>query len=118
MQNLIKSKKGSLTLVFFYYLICFFLAYLVATNVDLNGWLLILVWHISATLLIFLFSYVHKNSSIYDPFWHVAPIPIVLYIASQSPLPDLQLNLVLLAFLFWALRLTYNWYLNWTNLDH
>ena len=118
MQNLIKSKKGSLTLVFFYYLICFFLAYLVARNVDLNGWLLILVWHISATLLIFLFSYVHKNSSIYDPFWHVAPIPIVLYIASQSPLPDPQLNLVLLAFLFWALRLTYNWYLNWTNLDH
>ena len=22
------------------------------------------------------------------------------------------------AFLFWALRLTYNWFLNWTNLDH
>ena len=118
MQNLIKSKKGSLILVFFYYVISFCLAYLITKTTNLDGWLLILVWHITATLFVFIFSNIHKNSSIYDPFWHVAPIPIVFYIANQSPLPDLQLNLVLSAFLFWALRLTYNWYLNWTNLDH
>ena len=118
MQNLIKSKKGSLILVFFYYVISFYLAYLITKTTNLDGWLLILVWHITATLFVFLFSNIHKNSSIYDPFWHVAPIPIVFYIANQSPLPDLQLNLVLSAFLFWALRLTYNWYLNWANLDH
>ena len=118
MQKLIKYKKGSLILVFFYYVISFYLAYLITKTTNLDGWLLILVWHITATLFVFLFSNIHKNSSIYDPFWHVAPIPIVFYIANQSPLPDLQLNLVLSAFLFWALRLTYNWYLNWTNLDH
>ena len=118
MQNLIKSKNGSLTLVFFYYVISFYLAYLVTKNFNFDGWLYILVWHVSATLIIFLFSNVHKNSSIYDPFWHVAPIPIVFYIAKQSSLPTLELNLVLAAFLFWALRLTYNWYLNWNNLDH
>ena len=64
------------------------------------------------------FSKIHNNSSIYDPFWHVAPIPIVFCIASQSSLSNLQQGLVLSAFLFWALRLTYNWFLNWTNLDH
>ena len=118
MQNLIKSKNGSLTLVFFYYVISFYLAYLVTKNFDFDGWLHILIWHVSATLIIFLFSNIHKNSSIYDPFWHVAPIPIVFYIAKQSSLPTFELNLVLGAFLFWALRLTYNWYLNWNNLDH
>ena len=118
MQNLIKSKNGSLALVFFYYVISFYLAYLVTKNFNFDGWLYILIWHVSATLIIFLFSNVHKNSSIYDPFWHVAPIPIVFYIAKQSSLPTLELNLVLAAFLFWALRLTYNWYLNWNNLDH
>ena len=118
MQNLIKTKKGSLTLVFFYYVISFYLAYLVAMNVDLDGWLVIFVWHITSTLIIFLFSYIHKNSSIYDPFWHVAPIPIVFYIADQSSLTNLETNLILSAFLFWALRLTYNWFLNWSNLDH
>ncbi len=118
MQNLIKSKNGSLALVFFYYVISFYLAYLVTKNFNFDGWLHILIWHVSATLIIFLFSNIHKNSSIYDPFWHVAPIPIVFYIAKQSSLPTLELNLVLAAFLFWALRLTYNWYLNWNNLDH
>ena len=118
MQNLIKSKNGSLALVFFYYVISFYLAYLVTKNFNFDGWLYILIWHVSATLIIFLFSNIHKNSSIYDPFWHVAPIPIVFYIAKQSSLPTLELNLVLAAFLFWALRLNYNWYLNWNNLDH
>ena len=92
--------------------------YLVTKNFDLDGWLLILIWHITNILIIFLFSNIHKNSSIYDPFWHVAPIPIVFYIADQSSLPNLELYLVLSAFLFWALRLTYNWFLNWENLDH
>ena len=118
MQNLIKSKNGSLALVFFYYVISFYLAYLVTKNFNFDGWLYILIWHVSATLIIFLFSNIHKNSSIYDPFWHVAPILIVFYIAKQSSLPTLELTLVLAAFLFWALRLTYNWYLNWNNLDH
>ena len=117
-MRLTKSKNGSLFLVFIYYISSFYLAYLLIKNIDLNGWLLILAWHIFATLIIFMFSNIHKNSSIYDPFWHVAPIPIVFYTADQSTLPAMELYLVLSAFLFWSLRLTYNWYLNWTNLDH
>ena len=118
MLRLTKSKNGSLFLVFIYYISSFYLAYLLIKNIDLNGWLLILAWHIFATLIIFIFSNIHKNSSIYDPFWHVAPIPIVFYTADQSSLPAIELYLVLSAFLFWSLSLTYNWYLNWTNLDH
>ena len=117
-MRLTKSKNGSLFLVFIYYISSFYLAYLLIKNIDLNGWLLLLAWHIFATLIIFLFSNIHKNSSIYDPFWHVAPIPIVFYTADQSTLPAMELYLILSAFLFWSLRLTYNWYLNWTNLDH
>ena len=117
-MRLTKSKNGSLFLVFIYYISSFYLAYLLIKNIDLNGWLLILAWHIFATLIIFIFSNIHKNSSIYDPFWHVAPIPIVFYTADQSTLPAMELYLVLSAFLFWSLRLTYNWYLNWINLDH
>ena len=118
MQKLTKSKKGSLILVFFYYVISFSLAYLFTKNLNFDGWLLITIWHVIATLVIFLFSNIHKNSSIYDPFWHVAPIPIVFYIASTSNLSSLEIMLVVGAFLFWSLRLTYNWYLNWSNLDH
>ena len=95
MLRLTKSKNGSLFLVFIYYISSFYLAYLLIKNIDLNGWLLILAWHIFATLIIFMFSNIHKNSSIYDPFWHVAPIPIVFYTADQSTLPVMELYLVL-----------------------
>ena len=105
MQNLIKTKHGSLALVFLYYVISFYLAFLFTKIFDLDGWLLILVWHITATLIIFFFSNIHKNSSIYDPFWHVAPIPIVFYTADQSTLPVMELYLVLSAFLFWLLAI-------------
>ena len=118
MLNPVKSKIGSLTLVFIYYVISFYLAYIFTKTINLNDWPLLLVWHITATFIIFFFSKIHNNSSIYDPFWHVAPIPIVFYIASQSSLSNLHHSLVLSAFLFWSLRLTYNWFLNWTNLDH
>ena len=118
MQKLTKSKQGSLILVFFYYVISFSLAYIFIKNLNFDGWLLITMWHVLATLVIFIFSNIHKNSSIYDPFWHVAPIPIVFYIASESSLPYLEIILVVSAFLFWSLRLTYNWYLNWSNLYH
>ena len=118
MQKLIKSKKGKLLVVFFDYVISVSLAYLFTKNLNFDGWLLITIWHVIATLVIFLFSNIHKNSSIYDPFWHVAPIPIVFYIASTSNLSRLEIMLVVAAFLFWSLRLTYNWYLNWSNLDH
>ena len=111
--NLVKSKKGSLILVFFYYVISFYLAYLFTKGINLDGWLLILVWHINATLIIFLFSKIHNNSSIYDPFWHVAPIPIVFYIVSQSSLSNFQQSLVLSAFLFYQL-LNYAYLLNFS----
>ena len=118
MLNLTESKIGSLSLVFCYYLISFYLAYIISKTTNLDGWYLILFWHVTATLIIFIFSKIHRNSSIYDPFWHIAPIPIVIYIASSSSLSNFQQSLVLSAFLFWAMRLTYNWFLNWTNLDH
>ena len=115
---ILSTKTGSLFLITFYYALSFFCSYLLVIKTPFEGWILVTFWHISATLIIFIFSNIHKNSSIYDPFWHVAPIPIVFYIANQSPLTNLEQNLVLSAFMFWALRLTYNWFLNWTNLYH
>ncbi len=37
---------------------------------------------VAATLVIFVFSVRHDNSSLYDPYWSVAPIPIAPYWAS------------------------------------
>ena len=47
---------------------------------------------VAATVTVFLFSYLFGNSSIYDPYWSVAPALIALYWAriGRALVPNLQ----------------------------
>jgi len=87
---------------------------------QLNQWFMVLIGHLVATLVVFSASSIFKNSSFYDPFWSVAPIPIVLYIAiwpTSEQLNIEKINLFLIPIIFWGLRLTYNWSRRWEGLE-
>jgi steroid 5-alpha reductase family enzyme len=72
---------------------------------------------IAATAAVFLFSVRHGNSSVYDPYWSVAPIPIAAYWAlAGGPGPGLRGALVLLLVGAWGVRLTANWVARWQGL--
>ena len=79
---------------------------------QIHFWLLILIAHIIATIIIYLFSVILKNSSLYDPFWSVAPVPIVIILSMGMETLEIKL-LVLIPICFWALRLTRNWIISW-----
>ena len=80
---------------------------------DINAiWLLILIWHVYATIIVYIFSVILNNSSLYDPFWSVAPVPIVIFLSMGMDTLDIKL-LVLIPICFWALRLTRNWLISW-----
>jgi len=70
-----------------------------------------------ATLVVFGFSVALDNSSMYDPYWSVAPLPIGLYFALQSALTPRAL-LALLLVTVWGVRLTYNFLRGWRGLAH
>jgi steroid 5-alpha reductase family enzyme len=70
---------------------------------------------VAATLAVFVASMVVGNSSLYDPYWSVAPPVIVL--AWTSHLTGRQL-LVDVLVLVWAVRLTANWARGWRGLGH
>lgn len=74
-----------------------------------------------ATVVVFGFSMGLRNSSVYDPYWSVAPIPIVVWWMSLSEAssgdPTRQ-GLVLGLLLFWSVRLTWNWASGWSGLHH
>jgi steroid 5-alpha reductase family enzyme len=78
---------------------------------------------IAATLAIFAFSFAFGNSSFYDAYWSVAPVPIAVYWAfapdpaGGAAVPERQL-LVLAVVLLWAVRLTSNWARGWEGLAH
>lgn len=72
---------------------------------------------VAATAVVFAFSWAHDNSSFYDPYWSLAPIPIALYWASLNPdAPELRQAVVVLLVTGWGLRLTANWVTRWQGL--
>lgn len=75
---------------------------------------------IAATIFVFIFSVVFNNSSIYDPYWSLAPIPIALYwtFLPSSNAVLLRQIAVLLLLIVWAARLTYHCLARWQGLTH
>jgi steroid 5-alpha reductase family enzyme len=69
-----------------------------------------------ATVVVFAFSYALKNSSMYDPFWSVAPIPIVAYWMHFGAGLQTRSVLVLGLVVIWGVRLTVNWIQRWGGL--
>lgn len=72
---------------------------------------------LTATVVIFALSMVAGNSSLYDPYWSVAPAVIVLAWAARGFVSGRQV-VVLVLVLIWAVRLTANWAVSWRGLGH
>ena len=74
---------------------------------------------LAATIVIFIFSVITKNSSMYDPYWSVAPVIIALFWLLQ-PGSDGFANarhvLIFALLCLWAIRLTANWADRWRGL--
>jgi steroid 5-alpha reductase family enzyme len=76
---------------------------------------------LAATLAVFAVSVAVDNSSVYDPYWSVAPIVIAPWIAAQPVAADAPLArqaLVIGLVTLWGLRLTYNWARGFDGLGH
>jgi len=87
----------------------------------LHPLLMILIADFIATIIIFILGTVLKNSSLYDPYWSVAPLIIALYfiIFPQSATVNFFRQLVVLILVFaWSVRLTFNWIRQWRGLRH
>ena len=115
---MIRNKSISQILCLLIYLISFYLSYILIPEFISDVWFRITIWHIYATMFIFIGSVILKNSSLYDPFWSVAPIPIVLYLVLNYENSITLKLLVLAPIFFWALRLTRNWIISWQGFEH
>ena len=73
------------------------------------------------TCVIFAFSYVFDNSSFYDPYWSILPVPIALHWLSLDAADhgDPMRQWIMFALVaFWSIRLTVNWIRGWTGIQH
>ena len=116
-------KKLSLLLVCLWYLLALLISFRVTELIGILGniWLKILIAHVIATIVIYVGSVIHNNSSLYDPFWSIAPVPIIIFLYTISDINNLStLNKILISapIIFWSLRLTRNWIISWDGFSH
>ncbi len=116
MRKLRSNKIISLIIIFIIYIISIIGGVITYNNLDYNIYLNIFIADIVSTIIIFLFSCIFDNASIYDPYWSVQPIVIVcLYMIGKSI--SISSLLLLIVILLWGIRLTINWIYTFDNLN-
>jgi steroid 5-alpha reductase family enzyme len=101
-------------------------AVLVGRSIDVEHPIAVAFWaDVAATVVVFAFSLLYRNSSFYDAYWSVAPVAIALYWTlapggepGGEGAPGLRRLAVLTLVTIWAVRLTWNWARGWQGLHH
>ena len=115
------SRSSSIALSIAVYLFTLVLVYLTfGYTRDYPVLVRIGVADLAGTIVIFIFSVLLNNSSMYDPYWSVKPLVIAGYYFLLTPINEASLvegAALFLVFLY-ALRLTANFYRGWPGLKH
>ena len=115
-----RSKGRSLAIVTVAYLIAVAVgfAWLLWGPATGRLWLDTLIADILATLVVFAFSRVYRNSSFYDAYWSVIPPLLLFYWWSQGDGDPVRTWLITVLVVVWAVRLTANWVYAFPGLHH
>ena len=85
--------------------------------VDMAVLLRLFVADFVATVFVWLWGVIFRNSSVYDPYWSVAPPLMLTGYAIYCGASSFAVVLMLVAVWYWAIRLTGNWAYTFPNLN-
>lgn len=71
-----------------------------------------------ATVVVFIFSAIFKNSSVYDAYWSLTPMVMTIYLFVAFRAFSVCQLLFFTAFNIWSLRLTVNWITVFTDFNY
>ena len=123
---MLKNRTASLTIILLVYIFaafCGILSYNILAQTSTFSWQIsLLLADIVATAIVFVFSLIFNNASVYDPYWSVQP-PVILFVALLKNFNSNSGNtflgwLLFSVVLFWALRLTANWAYNFKSFEY
>ena len=117
MQKLKQNRISSFIIIGIIYILATIVGIVTYRLLSFSWWINLLLADIAATILTFLFSIILKNSSVYDPYWSVQPIVILVAYSIGKSLGLLQI-LLLIAVCYWGIRLTVNWAYNFTDFTY
>ena len=113
------NRSESIIIVIFAYLFCIASGiYSLHLFYDTSALWQIFIADIIATVILFIFSILFSNSSLYDPYWSVIPPFIVFYWIYIIPDGVFLPRQILILFLIslWSIRLTLNWVRGWKGM--
>ena len=117
MRRIKESKLLSFIVVAIVYILATILQVVLFNFINIeNLYLKLLIVDVIATVLVFMFSLIFDNASIYDPYWSVEPLVIVALLMSNNKLNFPVIISFGIVFFIWGLRLTINWALSFKNL--
>lgn len=114
---MLKNRTASFLIITVVYILATVAGILVYLRLPFDWWLNLLIADTAATVLTFLFSLIFRNASVYDPYWSVQPIVILVAFAIGKTLTAERV-LLLIAVCFWGVRLTANWAYTFHGLTH
>lgn len=117
MNKVRDSKALGILIITVIYIAASFLGVWLYFLLPFSFWLNLLIADVVATVFVFSFSVVLKNASVYDPYWSVQPIVILVCFAWHYQLTSAAI-LLLVSVIFWGIRLTGNWAYVFGGLNH
>ncbi len=116
MQKL--SRSTSLLIVAAVYIAAFF-AGLLVYKISPAVWhplIKFLAADAAATVVVWFFGLLFRNASMYDPYWSVAPIVLIIFYILNSGRLGVIGILYISVLSFWGVRLTMNWIIGWSGM--
>ena len=102
------SRIKSFIILFVVYLLAGIVWIFLSKTLHYAYWLNLLIADVVGTMLVFVFSIIFDNASVYDPYWSVFPVVAITFFSAGKALTRLNL-LHIGAIWFWGVRLTWNW---------
>lgn len=119
MRYKINNRAVSLLIVLVIYVIAFFAGLLVfKLFTDMHILISTFIADIAATVIVWGFGILFLNSSVYDPYWSIAPVVIVpFWIITKGGSLSITDIIFISVITIWGIRLTLNWTRRWKGLQ-
>ena len=115
-RSLKENRAVSFAVIFIVYILAGAGGIIVYNLLSTPVWLSLLIADIAATIITFLFSCILSNASVYDPYWSVQPIVIMVALSIKNGFHEAAFW-AMVAVVIWGIRLTLNWAYSFKNLN-
>ena len=117
MNKIINNKSLSILVITIIYVLTTIIGIIIYNKLPYSNIINIFIVDIICTIIVYIFSVIFKNASIYDPYWSVQPI-IILTLYSLTKTINIPIIIMLISICIWGIRLTLNWAYTFKNLTH